>query len=106
MRTPCSWSANYSWQSWTCPTTDTAGVDCFPWCGGRCLPGSGPVSIAAMADRVDLYLVLGFIDAIDDAVRPAACGVISVERVIQRFTCPVRVYSDRSLDRCGEPAPT
>ena len=61
--------------------------------------GSGPVSVAAMADRVDLHLMLGLIDPVDDAVRPAASRVIPVKRLVQGLARAMGVNGDRSLDR-------
>jgi hypothetical protein len=61
---------------------------------------SGPVGITAVADRVDLYLVLGFLDAVDDAVRPPTCEVVSVERVVQRHNHTFRRRSFADAGMC------
>src|SRR6266496_5623781 len=64
----------------------------------RQLAVSGPVRVAAMADGVDLYLVLGLVDAVDDPVGPPPGRVEAVERLVQRLACPVGVHGDRPLD--------
>ena len=43
---------------------------------------SGPVRVAAVADGVDLHLVLGLVDAVDDPVGPAPGRVEAVERLV------------------------
>lgn len=48
----------------------------------RLLVGLGPVRVAAVADGVDLHLVLRFVDAVDDPVGPAPSRVEAVERLV------------------------
>lgn len=56
---------------------------------------STSIGVASVSDRVNLNLVLGLIDPVDNPVRAATCRVVAVERL----ACSVRVDGDRSLDR-------
>src|SRR5689334_23132230 len=60
---------------------------------------SGPVSVTAVADGVNLHLVLSLVDPEDDQVSPTASRVVSIERLVQGFANPVWVNRDRALDR-------
>src|SRR2546430_6157859 len=63
----------------------------------------GAVCVAPVPDGVDLYGVLVLVDAVDDAVGPASCGVVAIEGLLQRLAGPVRVGGKRPVDRlhCG-----
>lgn len=62
------------------------------------------VGVTAVADGVDLDLVLRFIDSIDDAVRTTTRRIVPVKRLVQRLSRPVWIHCDRAIDRlhrCG-----
>src|ERR1700722_4842305 len=57
-----------------------------------------------MANRVDLDLVLGLVDAVNHPIGSASGGVVAVKWLIQWLARPIGVRGDRAVDcfHCGE----
>jgi hypothetical protein len=66
----------------------------------------GTVYVAPMPDGVDPYGVLVLVDAVDDAVGPASCGVVAIEGPVKGawgggwgLASAMRVGGKRPVDR-------
>src|SRR6266567_3549985 len=60
---------------------------------------SDAVGVSPVTDGVDLYGVLVLVDAVDDPVGPAPCGVVTVEGFIKWLAGAMRACGQRSVDR-------